>query len=269
MVVCAKKSGKPRRTVDFQPLNRHAVRETHHTQSPFHQARAVPPNTRKTVFDAWNGYHSIALDEHDRDLTTFITPWGHYRYLVAPQGYIASGDGYSRRFDEIVADIPRKTKCVDDTLMWSDSIQEAFFQAVEWLDTCGRQGITLNPSKFVFAKDTVEFAGFEITPSTVRPCPSYLKAIQNFPTPRNITDIRSWFGLINQVSYAFASAERMPPFRQLLKPGTRFMWTDQLDSLFEESKSLIISEIHRGVEMFDKSRLTCLASPSAVNLAGR
>ena len=260
MVICAKKSGKPRRTVDFQPLNHHAVRETHHTQSPFHQARAVPPNTRKTVFDAWNGYHSIALDEHDRDLTTFITPWGRYRYLVAPQGYIASGDGYSRRFDEIVADIPRKTKCVDDTLMWSDSIQEAFFQAVEWLDTCGRQGITLNPSKFVFAKDTVEFAGFEITPTTVRPCPSYLTAIQNFPTPRNITDIRSWFGLINQVSYAFASAERMLPFRQLLKPGTRFMWTDQLDSLFEESKSLIISEIHRGVEIFDKSRLTCLAT---------
>ena len=74
MVVCAKKSGKPIRTVDFQPLNLHASRETHHTQSPFHQARAVPPNTRKTVFDAWNGYHSIALNEQDRHLTTFITP---------------------------------------------------------------------------------------------------------------------------------------------------------------------------------------------------
>ena len=28
MVVCAKKDGKPRRTVDFQPLNKHATRET-------------------------------------------------------------------------------------------------------------------------------------------------------------------------------------------------------------------------------------------------
>ena len=36
MVVCAKKNGKPRRTVDFQALNLHATRETHHTQSPFH-----------------------------------------------------------------------------------------------------------------------------------------------------------------------------------------------------------------------------------------
>ncbi|RUS76710.1 hypothetical protein EGW08_015537 [Elysia chlorotica] len=86
------------------------------SRSPFHQARKVPPHTRKTTFDAWNGYHSIALDEQDRHLTTFITPWGRYRYLVAPQGYISSGDGYSRRFDEIVADFPQKTKCIDDTL---------------------------------------------------------------------------------------------------------------------------------------------------------
>ena len=55
MVVCAKKSGKPRRTVDFQALNKHATRETHHTQSPFHQARMVPNNTKKSTFDAWNG----------------------------------------------------------------------------------------------------------------------------------------------------------------------------------------------------------------------
>ena len=260
MVVCAKKSGKPRRTLDFQLLNLHTSRETHHTQSPFHQARAVPPNTRKTVFDAWNGHHSIALDEQDRHLTTFITPWGRYRYLVAPQGYIASGDGYSRRFDEIVADVPHKTKCVDDTLLWSDTIEEAFFQAVEWLDICGRNGITLNPSKFTFAQNTVEFAGFEITPTTVWPCPSYIDAIHNFPTPRSITHIRSWFGLVNQVSYAFASAERMLPFRQLLKPGTHFLWTDQLNGLFEESKYLIISEIRKGVEIFNKTKLTCLAT---------
>ena len=76
MVICAKKNGKPRRTVDFQQLNKHATRETHHTQSPFQQARFVPQNHKKSVFDAWNGYHSIQLHEDDKHLTTFITPWG-------------------------------------------------------------------------------------------------------------------------------------------------------------------------------------------------
>ena len=76
MVICAKKNGSLRRTINFQPLNQHATRETHHCASPFHQARAVPGNTKKTIFDAWNGYHSVALAENDRHFTTFITPWG-------------------------------------------------------------------------------------------------------------------------------------------------------------------------------------------------
>lgn len=62
-------------------------------QSPFHQARQVPSGKHKTVFDAWNSYHSVPLHEDDRHKTTFITPWGRYRYLSAPQGYMASGDG--------------------------------------------------------------------------------------------------------------------------------------------------------------------------------
>ena len=260
MVTVAKKSGKPRRTVDFQPLNKYAIRETHHTETPFHQARAVPRNTYKTVSDAWNGYHSIPLHQDDRHLTTFITPKGRFRYKVAPQGYISSGDGYTRRFDEIVTDVPQKTKCVDDTLLWADSIQEAFFQTVKWLDLCGSNGIVLNPKKFVFAEKTVEFAGFQITPTSVKPSLRCLEAIEKFPTPENITDVRSWFGLINQVSYAFASADRMLPFRDLLKPGKPFEWNDKLDQLFNDSKAIIMEEIRNGVEIFDKSRPTCLAT---------
>jgi hypothetical protein len=174
MIICAKKNGKPHRTVDFQALNLHATRETHHTQSPFHQARSVPSDKKKTVFDCWNGYHSVPLHPDACHLTTFITPWGRYRYKTAPQGYVASGDGFSRRFDEIVADVPNKTKCIDDTLLWSDDITSSFFQAVDWLDICGKNGIILNPEKFVFCQDTVSFAGFEITPDNVRPCQQYL-----------------------------------------------------------------------------------------------
>ena len=260
MVVCAKKNGTPRRTVDFQALNTHAVRETHHTQSPFHQARSVPHGMKKTVFDAWNGYHSVPIIEEDRHLTTFITPWCRYRYRTAPQGYIASGDGYTRRFDEIVSDIPKKTKCVDDALLWGDNIEESFFQACHWLETCGNNGITLNPEKFVFAQDCVEFAGFQITPNSVRPCQKYLKAIVDFPTPKNITDVRSWFGLINQVSYTFSMTDRMLPFRELLKPGTPFRWDHLLEEAFKESKAVIVSEIEQGVRIFDQSKSTCLAT---------
>ena len=193
------KTAHPEEQSTFQPLNIHATRETHHTQSPFHQARSVPQGKKKTVFDAWNGYHSVPLHPDNRHCTTFITPWGRYRYCTAPQGYIASGDGYTRRYDEITSSNPNKTKYMDDTLLWSDTIEESFLQAANWLDTCGRHGITLTPEKFRFAQDEVEFAGFEITNDTVRPCKRYITAIADFPTPLSLTDIRSWFGLVNQV----------------------------------------------------------------------
>jgi len=67
---------------------------------------------------------------------------------------------------------------------------------------------------------SLKLTGFEITLDNVCPAKKYLDAMYNFPTPTNITDIRSWFGLVKQASYAFASAEHMMPFRLLLKPNT-------------------------------------------------
>lgn len=260
MLIVGKANGEPRRVVDFQPLNAHATRETHHTKSPYHQARGVPKQVKKSVFDAWNGYHSVPLHPDDTHYTTFITPWGRYRYLTAPQGYKASGDGYTARFDGLIEDITNKTKCVDDTLIWSDSIEQAFHDAAAFLFRCGSHGITLTPDKFVFAQDTVTFAGFEIGNSTVKPARKFTKAIAEFPTPASTTDVRSWFGLVNQVAYAFSRAATMAPFRDLLKPATTFAWSTDLQEAFDESKQTIIEQINAGVEIFERNRPTCIAT---------
>ena len=114
----------------------------------------------------------------------------------------------------------------------------------------------------------MEFAGFEITcDTTVHPCQRYLRAITEFPTPRNITDGRSWFGLLNQVSYAFSMAEQMLPFKDLLKPAEPFRWDDNLDQLFEESKTVITTEIANRVKIFDKTKPTCLATDWSIEMA--
>ena len=68
-------------------------------------------------------------------------------------------------------------QCIDDTLLWLDTIHNCFFQAAQWLDICGRNGIILNPEN-LYAHDVVEF---EITCDTVRPCKRYLRAITEFP----------------------------------------------------------------------------------------
>ena len=260
MVVTAKADGTPRRTVDLQPQNRHSVRQTHHVQSPFHLAVSVPQHKKKTVTDAWNGYHSVPIRKEDRHFTTFITPWGRYRYKVAPQGFLASGDAYTQRFDAIITDFRDKVKCVDDTCMWADSIEAAFFQTCNWLDLCARNGITLNPKKFQFCQDSVDFAGLTITPTNVKPSAKFLDSIEKFPEPKDITGARAWFGLVNQGAYAFSMAREMKPFRHLLKPKTPFAWTPELSALFKESKKVITEEMRDGVRLFQLSRPTCLVT---------
>ena len=97
MIIVPKADGTCRRAADYSPLNKYCIRETHHVKPPFIQAREIPSGTWKTVTDAWNGFHSVPLREEDQHLTTFLTPWGRYFYKVAPQGYLASGDAYTRR----------------------------------------------------------------------------------------------------------------------------------------------------------------------------
>ena len=101
---------------------------------------------------------------------------------------------------------------------------------------CARNGITLNPAKFIFAQDEVEYLGFVITPDSVKPGPTMIEAIKEFPAPTNITEMRSFFGLVNQVSYAFSLKDTMAPFRELLRPSSDFYWDDRLQALFEEAR---------------------------------
>ena len=85
-VYTSKANGEPRRTVNYQPLNKWVKRDAFATESPFHIARRIPGHSWKTVSDAWNGYHSVPLHENSRHLTTFITMEGKFRYTRIPQG---------------------------------------------------------------------------------------------------------------------------------------------------------------------------------------
>ena len=122
----------------------------------------------------------------------------------------------------------------------------------------GESGIVLNPAKFQFASKTVDFAGFRISSDIIEPLPKYLDAIRNFPTPTSLTDIRSWFGLINQVSNYAQLRDLMAPFRDFLSPNFPFRWTDALNDTFNRSKQLIVEAIQQGVKIFDLTKRTCL-----------
>lgn len=126
---------------------------------------------------------------------------------------------------------------------------------MEYITHCGKNGVEFNPDKFYFAENMVELAEFLVTADGVKPKKKMTEAILQFSTPTNITSIRSWFGLVNQVSYAFSQAWVMTSFGKLLRSRNRkFYWVETLEQLFEGSRLLT----EDGVKTFEISRRTCL-----------
>ena len=261
MHITAKHDGSPRRTIDYQAVNDVSPRQTHHTHSPWHIVSTIPAGQRKSCFDAFHGYHSLKLaSEADQNVTTFITEWGNFRYKTCPQGFLSAGDAYTNRMDRLLQHMERQRRCVDDTLLYDSSIEESFYRAGEFLETCGNNGIILNPKKFKFAESEVDFLGFSITDSGVRPTSEFLSNIMTFPTPTSLTDVRSWYGAVAQVSYSFASSPVMLPFRHLLSSKTPFSWSPDLEAAFIESKKEVVRQCEAGVRSFDPALPTAVAT---------
>ena len=247
-----------RRTIDFQYLNSQCKREPHVIPSPFALASQVPANQYKTVMDAVDGYHSVPLTKESWKYTNFVTQWGIYRCKRAPQGFFSSGDGYSKRYDYIIKDVPRCFKIVDDSLLHDSTIEEAYWHTWDYLMLCAKNGIVINLSKFQFCQKTVNFAGLKLTTSGVAPSDQMLSAIKEFPAPKNITGARSWFGLVNQVSWAHTITDEMQPFRDLIKKNSKFHWTPALQSVFEKTKQVIIEAVKNGIQSYDPQLPTCI-----------
>ena len=133
--------------MDYQKLNSCCQRESHPNPYPFHVVSSIPLYTYKTVADAYNGYHQIALVSESSKLTTFITEFGRFQYLRTPQGLFSAGDAYNCRYDQVLSDIPRKHQIIDDTVLHDSNIEEAFFHTFDFLLTCAVNRVTLTPKK--------------------------------------------------------------------------------------------------------------------------
>ena len=147
---------------------------------------------------------------------------------------------------------------MDDTIHYDTDLQTHWWRTIDFLIRVGLAGIVPNAEKFHFARRIVDFAGFRISDETIEPSPKYVDAIRDFPTPTSTTNIRSWFGLVNQVANYAQLRDIMASFKPFLSPRCRFEWTSELERAFQSSKEYIIAEICHGVEIFDPTKRTCI-----------
>ena len=57
-----------------------------------------------------------------------------------------------------------------------------------------------------------------------------------FSRATNVSDIRSWFGLVNQVSNYAKLSDLMAPLKPFLSPKVKFQWDYTMEEAFVGSK---------------------------------
>jgi hypothetical protein len=122
-----------------------------------------------------------------------LTLWGRYQYCTTPQGFLAAGDGYCHRYDFITRDVQNFKRCVDNSCLWEDAIEEQFLATCGYLTLRTNNGNVYTWKKFVFCQKELEFVGFWLGEDRVRQTTGMLESIANFPRPADISRVQSYF----------------------------------------------------------------------------
>ena len=104
--------------------------------------------------------------------------------------------------------MPAWRRCIDDTLLWSSSLEDSFMQCAKYLTFCGQEGIIFNPKKLELGKKQVNIFGFRMTQSGVLPSENQIESMSKYPTPRNLRDMRGFMGLVNQSTFCLSPESR-------------------------------------------------------------
>lgn len=241
MVAVPKPKGGVRITVDMTKLNSQVDRPTHPSLTPQAAVRQIDRKAKFfTTFDALHGYWQIPLAEEDRHLTTFISPLGRFRFCRGPMGLCSTGDEYNRRGDEALAGILNLAKVVDDIIIWDEDLDTHLQRIKDVLNRCRTHGITLNADKMHIASSCVSFCGYTVSEAGIAANTDKIKAITDFPTPTNITDLRSFMGLVNQLAeFTPDIASTAQVLRPLMSPKSSFNWTADHNAAFLKTKKAL------------------------------
>jgi len=257
-----KKEGKVRLVTDYTKLNKFVIRPIHPFPSVQDIIQSIPPGMRFFAkLDALNGYFQLALDEESSKLTTFLLPYGRFRYLRSPMGLSSSSDEFCRYSDRAIEGLPWTRKIVDDILVWAPDMDTLADRLKVISERCKSLNIVLSKKK-VMVGDEIPFAGLLIGAGGVKPDPERLSAIAKFPAPKDSTGVKSFLGLANQLSgfipdYAHMSVN----LRALTSSKGVFQWLDLHQKEFEDMKRLLTSPMV--VTAFDPARKAILMTDAS------
>ncbi|CAG8695952.1 7919_t:CDS:1, partial [Ambispora gerdemannii] len=101
--------------------------------------------------------------------------------------------------------------------------------------------LRLNIDKCHFCKEQLEFLGHIITRNGIRPDPTKVKKVKEFPQPTNITELRGFLGLVSyNRRFIQGFSNIAEPMHRLLKKDQHYEWKEEHEKAFQNLKEKLI-----------------------------
>ena len=219
-----------------------------------------------TKLDLAHAYQQIPLEENSKQYVVINTHKGLYRYNRLPFGVSSAPAIFQRTMEGILRGIPKVCVYIDDILITGATEQEHLRTLDKVLTRLAEAGLKLKQAKSSFLRPSVEYLGHNISAEGLRPTKEKIRAIQEAPAPCNVSQLRSFLGLLNYYGKFLPNLSSiLAPLHRLLHKKTVWKWTSEQEKAFQEAKALLTSPcllVH-----FDADRellLACDASPYGV-----
>lgn len=245
MVFVRKKDGTTRPCVDYRKLNDVTRRDAYPLPRVDDCLDCLSGAKIFSTLDLQSGYWQIEVKEKDRPKTAFVTRSGLYEYITMPFGLCNAPSTFERCMELVLKGLQWKTLLIylDDVIILSSTFQEHIQRLDEVLQRLGNAGLKLKPSKCELFREEVLFLGHIITQDGVKPDPSKVSAVQNWPILKNVTDVRSFLGLCSYYRRFIAKFSTIAaPLNRLLEAGQTFEWTPDCQAAFENLKAALTGD---------------------------
>ena len=266
-VFVEKKTGSIRLCVDSRRANEAVVRERY--QGPTIHELVHDLNGAKvfSTIDMREGFHQIELDNESRDITTFSTHVGNFRYKRLIYGISAAPELFQKLIQQTIADIKNCRNIADDIIVFGKDKQEHDECVSKLLAKLQEKGLTLRKDKCEFNQTAVTFYGFRWEDGKLKPDPQKIVAIEKLQRPEDATKLRSMLGMTNYCArFIPRYSDITAPLRDLTHQDVPWLWGKEQEEAFVKLKEVLTQK--PSLSYFDPEKETVIltdASPVGVS----
>ncbi len=164
--------------------------------------------------------------------------------------------------ESLLQDIPGIVVYIDDILVTGSTNADHLVALEEVLSRMETAGLRLRKSKCKFMAPSVTYLGYTVDSEGLHPLPEKVRAINEAPCPRNVTELKSYLGLLSYYSRFLSNLSSvLAPLYRLLCNNTPWQWSAKQQTAFLRSKELLTSSqllVHFNSEL--ELTLACDAS---------